>query len=316
MGESLIALLIVAVGVQLALQAPVNNRLGDSVGRLAAALVSNTVGTAILIICFFVVLALGKSGGSSGPGGLAEIPAWQLIGGLIGGLWVAVSAIAVGRVGAGTVAAAAITGQLISAVVIDRFGLLGLERHPATALRLAGVVCLVLGTVLVARREPLRLSGDGSLPSSARPGGQRHLGMIALILAVGLAMGFQHPLNALLSDTVGDFTSALMNFVTGTVMLLLMVALAGRLRGIGAARKAPPVYLLGGLFGVITVLASLAAVKAIGATVLFAALITGQLCGSVLLDRFGAFGLDRRPLTARRTGGLLLLLAGTALVVA
>lgn len=324
MGEVLAAVLIVAVGAQLALQAPVNNRLGDSIGRLAAALVSNTVGTGILVVCFLAVLALGAVGGSQGPSGLLHVPAWQLLGGLTGGLWVAMSAIAVGRIGAGTVAAATVTGQLVSALVIDQFGWFGIEQRPVTVLRIAGVLLLVAGTILVARRS--RTAGH---PPPAPPGGRpgtgpvipagpaasRHPGLVGAIFAVGLAMGFQHPLNALLSDTVGDITSALVNFVVGTLLLVAAVGFSGRFgrfRGMGRPR---PLYLLGGLFGVIVVVASIVVVKVVGATILFAALVTGQLCGSVILDRVGAFGLAPRPLDPRRTLGLALLLGGTILAV-
>lgn len=329
MGEPLAVLLIVAVGAQLALQAPINNRLGDSVGRLAAALVSNTVGTAILAVCFLAVLVLGAVGGSRGPAGLLEVPGWQLLGGLSGGLWVAVSAIAVGRVGAGTVAAATITGQLVSALAIDQFGWLGIEPRPVTLLRLTGVAFLIAGTVLVAgRARPPAASGSIRVPgkrgdpatASASIDGdvppERHLGMVAAIFAVGLAMGFQHPLNALLSETVGDITSALVNFVMGTLLLVVAVGFTGRFaRFRGMQRRPRPVYLIGGLLGVVVVVASIVVVKVVGATVLFAALVTGQLCGSIALDRIGAFGLDPRPLDPKRVTGLVLLLAGTVAAV-
>lgn len=329
MGEPLAVLLIVAVGAQLALQAPVNNRLGDSVGRLAAALVSNTIGTAILMVCFLVVIALGVAGGSSGPAGLFEVPGWQLLGGLSGGLWVAVSAVAVGRVGAGTVAAATITGQLVSALVIDQFGWLGIEPRPVTVLRLAGVGLLVAGTLLVASRARMgpsagrggagpRSGSPGPLPESGAAGGppdDRHPGLVAAIFTVGLAMGFQHPLNALLSETVGDITSALVNFGVGTLLLVVAVGFTGRFVRFRKMKRPRPVYLLGGFFGVIVVVASIVVVKVVGATVLFAALVTGQLCGSVALDRVGAFGLEPRPLDSRRSVGLAMLLAGTVAAV-
>lgn len=301
-------LLIVAVGAQLALQPPVNNRLGDSIGRLAAALVSNTVGTAILAVCFLAVLALGVAGGSQGPAGVFHVPAWQLLGGLGGGLWVAMSAVAVSRIGAGTVAAATVTGQLVAALVIDQFGLFGIEQRSATALRLGGVALLIVGTMLVARR-PLK-PGE---PAKALA--KRHLGLVVSIFVLGLAVGVQHPLNALLSETVGDITSSLVNFATGTLLLAVMVGTTGRFARFRGARRPRPFYLLGGLFGVIVVVASVVVVKVVGATVLFAATVTGQLFGSVVLDRVGAFGLDRRPLDSRRTAGLVLLLAGTVAAV-
>lgn len=322
MGESLAILLTVAVGAQLALQAPVNNRLGDSIGRLAAALVSNTVGTAVLVICFLGVLALGTLGGSEGPAGLLNVPAWQLLGGLSGGLWVAVSAIAVGRIGAGTVAAASITGQLVSALAIDQFGLFGIEPRSATTLRLAGVLLLIAGTVLVAGRPAAPAESPGRPgagmdpePAGAGPAAERHPGLVAATFGVGLAMGFQHPLNALLAETVGDVVSSLVNFLVGTLLLVVAVAASGRLVRFRGMTRPRSLYLLGGLFGVIVVVASIVVVRIVGATVLFAALVTGQLFGSVVLDRAGAFGLDPRPLDPRRITGLVLLLAGTAAAV-
>lgn len=305
MGEWLIVLAIVAVGAQLAVQAPVNSRLGDRVGRLGAALVSNLVGTAIIAAAFLAVLVTGNVGGSEGPSGLAGTPAWEMVGGLIGAAWVAVSAITVGRIGAGVVASAAITGQLICSLVIDQLGLAGVERQAVTAPRLAGALLLIAGTAMVARRAA------GSPAGEAR----RHLLALAAVFVTGLLMGFQHPLNGLLSETVGDLTSGLLNFLVGTALLIVVVALSGRGRELARVRGVEPIYLIGGLLGVITVIASLVAVKAVGATALAAGLITGQLGGSVALDRLGAFGLERRPLTRRRSAGVLLLLVGTVLAI-
>lgn len=310
MGESLTALAILVVGMQLALQAPVNNRLGDRVGRLAAALVSNIVGTAILVVVFAVVVAAGTTGGSAGPTGLLDVPAWQMAGGLVGATWVAVSAIAIGRIGAGVVASAAISGQLIGSLIVDQFGLVGVEQETVTVTRMLGAALLVAGTVLVARRKPTATGAAGQ-------GGPdvHHPLLLAAVFATGLMMGFQHPLNGLLSETVGGVTSGLTNFVTGTILLLVAVAATGRATRLTGLRGVRPRYLLGGLFGVVTVIASLTAVKVVGATALTAALVTGQLAGSVALDRAGAFGLERRPLTSRRIAGLVLLLAGTALAI-
>jgi bacterial/archaeal transporter family-2 protein len=57
----------------------------------------------------------------------------------------------VATIGAGGVAAATITGQLTTAVVIDRLGILGLERVPLSATRLVGVGLLLAGTFLIVR---------------------------------------------------------------------------------------------------------------------------------------------------------------------
>jgi len=66
---------------------------------------------------------------------------------------------------------------------------------------------------------------------------------------------------------------------------------------------------------VITVLSALSAVGTIGAAGLTAAIVTGQLLSSVALDRFGAFGLEKRGVTLIRVAGVALLIAGTFLTV-
>jgi transporter family-2 protein len=46
-----------------------------------------------------------------------------------------------------------------------------------------------------------------------------------------------------------------------------------------------------------------------------AATITGQLTAAVVIDRLGILGLEEMRLTAARVAGVVLLLAGTYLVV-
>ena len=53
----------------------------------------------------------------------------------------------------------------------------------------------------------------------------------------------------------------------------------------------------------------------IGAGGVAAATVTGQLTASVAIDRLGLFGLDQVPLSPERMVGVVLLLAGTFLVV-
>ena len=45
----------------------------------------------------------------------------------------------------------AVGGQIALAVTLDHYGLLGLERHPVNAVRLMGMLLLVVGVILVKR---------------------------------------------------------------------------------------------------------------------------------------------------------------------
>ena len=131
----------------------------------------------------------------------------------------------------------------------------------------------------------------------------------------GALVGIQHPLNAELAGHIGGLNSAFLNFVTGTALLAVFVLLAREGAGVLKVGEVRWYYLLGGFVGVITVLTALTAVQTIGAAGLTAALVTGQLVSSMALDRFGAFGLERRRITMTRLAGAVLLIAGTFLTV-
>lgn len=147
MSRGLAILLAVAAGCFVGLQAPVNARLGRQVGALQAATVSFTVGTLALIL----VAAL-SSGGLSSIGSATRAPWWALIGGLFGAFYVTVALLTVRTLGLSGLTAIVVTGQLAIAVVVDRFGLLGISRQHIDATRILGLVFLVVGVVLVVRR--------------------------------------------------------------------------------------------------------------------------------------------------------------------
>ena len=94
-----------------------------------------------------------------------------------------------------------------------------------------------------------------------------------------------------------------------------IVILSGKAGGLSSTFDVSWYYLLGGLLGAVYVANALIAVTAIGAGGVAAATITGQLTFSVLIDRFGLFGLDQVALGPERVAGIVLLLAGTVLIV-
>ena len=145
MDRGLAVFLMAVVGGAIALQAPINAGLGKSTGSFAAALVSFGVGT--LLLASIVVLS-GKAGGISGA---ADVQWYYLLGGVLGAAYVFSALVLVDEIGAGGVAAATVTGQLTTSVVLDRLGVLGLEQTPLSPERVIGVALLLAGTYLVVR---------------------------------------------------------------------------------------------------------------------------------------------------------------------
>jgi len=145
--RGLAILLALAAGCFVGLQAPVNARLGRQVGALQAATVSFTIGTLALIL-----VASLSSGGLSSLGSVGRVPWWALIGGVLGAFYVTVALLTVRTLGLSGLTAIVVTGQLVIAVVVDRFGLLGIAKQQIGASRIIGLMLLIAGVVLVVRK--------------------------------------------------------------------------------------------------------------------------------------------------------------------
>ena len=70
-------------------------------------------------------------------------------GGVFGAIYIAISILLLPRLGAATVIALIVAGQMIGSLAFDHFGLLGVPVHPLNMFRLAGAALLVLGAILV-----------------------------------------------------------------------------------------------------------------------------------------------------------------------
>jgi transporter family-2 protein len=145
--RSLAIFLGVGAGALVAMQAPINSRLGKTVGGVQAATFSFLVGSAALIAISFIL-----RGGLASLGNIGKVPWWALVGGLLGAVYVFVALESVQTLGASGLTAVVITGQLTMSLVIDRLGLLGVERAPISFHRVLGVVLLVAGVALVVRK--------------------------------------------------------------------------------------------------------------------------------------------------------------------
>jgi transporter family-2 protein len=147
MSRGLAVLLGVSAGCLVGMQAPINSRLGRSVGTAQAATFSFLVGTAALVL-----ITAFWQGGLGELANVGRAPWWALVGGLLGAVYVTVALVAVRTLGASGLTAVVITGQLVISVVVDRLGLLGVAKQHIDAGRILGLLLLVAGVVLVVRK--------------------------------------------------------------------------------------------------------------------------------------------------------------------
>jgi transporter family-2 protein len=143
----LLLLLAIGAGVLLPVQAGINAQLRSAIGSpLAAGLVSFLVGTVGLAAVVFLLRA---------PVSLrptwAAAPWWYWAGGLIGAMYVVASIVLAPKLGAATMVAAIVAGQMIASLLLDQYGLLGFPTHPISGVRVLGAVLVMGGVILVQR---------------------------------------------------------------------------------------------------------------------------------------------------------------------
>jgi transporter family-2 protein len=140
---------------------------------------------------------------------------------------------------------------------------------------------------------------------------------VAATVVAGGFIALQAPINAELGGKVGKLPAATVSFTIGTIVLIAITLLFSSGFGdVGEARHLSWYYLLGGVLGAIYVTTALIAVRTLGAGGVTGATIAGQLAMSVTLDKLGVLGLAQRDITPTRLVGIVLLAAGTFLVVA
>ena len=137
-----IGLCVAAAGAATVIQSAANAGLATRIGLPAALVVNTSIVLAAALVYYF---ARGSSGTFFPP----ETPWSYYVGGLCGFAVILSLALAFPRIGAGVAIALVVLGQGAAALAIDHFGLLGMPTEPVTVARIAGLVLVGGGIVLI-----------------------------------------------------------------------------------------------------------------------------------------------------------------------
>jgi transporter family-2 protein len=131
-------------------------------------------------------------------------------------------------------------------------------------------------------------------------------------MAIGVLISFMLLANGALQATYGPAVSLLIIHATGALVLLGILKLR---RASFKMQERVPLYLFSaGALGVLLVFLNNLTVASLGLTLTIALGVVGQLCVSGVIDHYGLFGLSRRPVNPKKLAGLLLILAGIAVM--
>ncbi|MFM2361446.1 MAG: hypothetical protein RLZZ316_348 [Bacteroidota bacterium] len=146
--KTLFYLLPVLVGVAITIQAGINSQLRLAIGNpLVASLISFLGGTLVLAI-----MVLFTKNNWPDPALYSHVHWYKFSGGLLGVFVVFVALFTVKEIGAANMFVLIVAGQLLTALLMDHFGLLGMKGNPVSLQKLLGILLVVVGAFLVNKK--------------------------------------------------------------------------------------------------------------------------------------------------------------------
>ena len=205
-------LLAALSGALIALQARANGELSHRLDNgLQAALVSFSSGLLIILLITPFSPHI-KEGIRNLRAAISrkEIARWKLFAGALGGSFVAIQTQIVPLIGVAIYSVASIAGQTAMSLVVDRIGLTGGGKKLISPRRVIAAVLTVLA-VLVSVWDRIDANNLSMLAVAA--------GCIA-----GAVVGVQRALNGQINEhSHQSFTTSLLNFITGTSFLVILI---------------------------------------------------------------------------------------------
>jgi bacterial/archaeal transporter family-2 protein len=266
----------VAAGLFIPFQGRINGALGAALDDgIAAAVVSFSTGLVVMAV-ISVVLPKGRAGVARILPALRErqFPPYYVLAGCIGALFVFAQSFTVGLLGVALFTVAAVTGQTLSGLLVDRIGIGPAGKRPITGIRVVGSVLTVAAVAWAV--SPKFSAGESGLQL-----------LVPLLLPVlaGFLMSFQQAMNGTATVHYGSpIAATAVNFIAGGTLLWAAWLVKLAVAGAGNPLPAQWWYYLGGPLGCIFIGVGALLVRSLGVLVTGLGMIAGQLLGSLGLD--------------------------------
>ncbi len=144
----LFIMIAICAGAVLPAQAAMNGRLARSLGGPIWAATYTTLAVAVILVIAGSLIFKTAPRTTD----LSGVPWWAWLSGACGAVFLVGTTFAIPRLGAANLAALVIAGQIICAMVLDRFGLLGLTAQPISMQRALAATLLIAGAALMSAR--------------------------------------------------------------------------------------------------------------------------------------------------------------------
>lgn len=137
--------------------------------------------------------------------------------------------------------------------------------------------------------------------------------ILAALLA-GSMIAFQAPINAKLGSAMGGpLVGTFCSFAVGTLVLGILMVLGGHIPRFEHVTQTQIWWWAGGVLGAILVYISIAVVPILGAALMIALFVAGQLIAALIIDKTGFLLPMQIDIGWERIAALVLILAGVIL---
>lgn len=137
--------------------------------------------------------------------------------------------------------------------------------------------------------------------------------MLCLGILGGVCFGIQGPVNTALGKRTDVFQASLISFFGGMIISGLIAIFLGK--GDFLLLKEVKFWqCLGGIYGIINVCVTVAAIPVLGAALSFTLIMLGQILSGAVIDFFGLFRSLKTQLSISRIFGILIIIIGVILI--
>ena len=197
--------------------------------------------------------------GSCRPCGNGSSRRYYVLAGCIGAFFVFAQSFTVGLLGVALFTVAAVTGQTLSGLLVDRLGIGPAGKRPITGIRVIGSMLTVAA---VAWAVSPQASAAGGIP------GRQLLVPVLLPVLAGFLMSFQQAMNGTATVHYGTpIAATLVNFVAGGALLWVAWLIKLAVAGAGNPLPAQWWYYLGGPMGCVFIGVGALLVRSLGVLV-------------------------------------------------
>ena len=296
-------------GIASPMHASVNGRIREDLKSTYLTAINNFVVAGLIIAA---ILMLTEHCISIPLGTIAEQPAWIWFGGPCGVVIVTLNVVCLPKLGSAANVMLICFGQIMSGLLVDQFGLFQSPEIHMTWLRTIGAVLVIIGIVMVNGMKRDASAGSGML--------------LYVILAIldGVACTGQVAINGTLKNYAGSaFKATLISMICGLITAIIVSAMVYLIGGANAlydsggpeGRKGiKPWMAVGPLIAIIIVGGNAVAAPVLGTGVTTMLNLVGMMGTGLLIDAVGFLGIEKKPVTMPKIIGMLLMLAGTALI--